>query len=104
MFSKPKISAKSKLFENNRLVKHYRNQIISLISLLGKREYLFNLLKGKKIGIELLPLKNFEIEERLQKQLLGKGKDKTRKNFNHLTNEQLRSLKYKAKPLPPVKK
>ena len=86
MLSKPKINAKSKLFEDNRLNMHYRNQIISLIALLGKREYLFNLLKGKKIGIELLPLKNYEIEERLTKQLEGKGKDKTRKNFNHLTN------------------
>ena len=30
----------------------------------------------------------------------SKGKDKGRVKFNHMTNEQLRNLKYKAKPLP----
>lgn len=29
----------------------------------------------------------------------GRGKDKGRVKFNHITNEQLRSLKYKAKPV-----
>lgn len=42
-------------------------------------------------------LKGFEIEEKLQKVLDSKGKDKPRKNFNHLTNDQLRSIKYKPK-------
>jgi hypothetical protein len=32
----------------------------------------------------------------------SKGKDRGRAKFNHMTNEQLRSLKYKAKPLPTV--
>ena len=35
---------------------------------------------------------------------MAKGKDKPRKNFHHLTNEQLRSIKYKSKPLIPLKK
>lgn len=104
VLTKPKVKTKSKLFENNRLQLYYRNQIVSLISLLSKREYLFNILRGKNPDIEALPLKPQEIEEKLQKQLDGKGKDKTRKNFNHLTNEQLRSLKYKAKPFPYTKK
>lgn len=104
VLAKPKINSKSKIFDDNRLHLHYRNQTISLIAILGKRQYLFNFFKGKKIGIQLLPMKPHEIVEKLQKQLDGKGRDKTRKNFNHLTNEQLRSLKYKQKPLPPVKK
>ena len=32
----------------------------------------------------------------------SKGKDKPRIKFNFMTNEQLKSLKYKAKPLPTV--
>lgn len=86
ILSKPKFKTKSKLFEDNRLHLHYRNQLMSLISLLGRREYLFNILKGRKIGVELIPLKLQEIEERLEKELSGRGKDKARKNFNHLTN------------------
>ena len=47
-----------------------------------------------------LPLKPNEIDERLIKQLETKGKDKGRQKFNYTTNEQLRSLKYKAKHFP----
>lgn len=43
------------------------------------------------------PLKSNEIQERFQKLLDSKGKDKGRQKFNHITNEQLRSLKYKSK-------
>lgn len=45
-------------------------------------------------------MKNFEVEEVFIKLLDSKGKDKGRVKFNHMTNEQLRNLKYKAKPLP----
>jgi len=47
-------------------------------------------------------MKNFEVDEAFMKLLDTKGKDKGRVKFNHMTNEQLRSLKYKAKPLPTV--
>jgi len=57
------------------------------------------MLRGKKLE-GLLPMKNAEIEEVFIKLLDSKGKDKGRVKFNHMTNEQLRSLKYKAKPLP----
>ena len=38
----------------------------------------------------------------MTKLLETKGRDKPRVKFNFMTNEQLKSLKYKAKPLPTV--
>lgn len=59
------------------------------------------MLKGKKVE-QIMPMKGAEVEEVLGKLLESKGKDRGRAKFNHLTNEQLRSLKYKSKPLPTV--
>ena len=49
-----------------------------------------------------MPMKTGEVEEVFLKLLEGRGRDRGRVKFNHMTNEQLRSLKYKAKPLPTV--
>ena len=49
-----------------------------------------------------MPMKSQEVEEVFSKLLESKGKDKPRIKFNYMTNEQLKSLKYKAKPLPTV--
>ena len=51
-------------------------------------------------------MKPNEIEERLVKLEESKGKDRGRVKFNHVTNEQLRSLKYKARSVvqSPTKK
>ena len=38
----------------------------------------------------------------MTKLLDSKGRDKPRVKFNYMTNDQLKSLKYKAKPLPTV--
>ena len=68
---------------------YYRYQVISLMSILGKRQDYLSFLKKKVIPQTNLinpPLKNIEIQEKLQKQLEGKGKDKARKNFINVTN------------------
>lgn len=49
-----------------------------------------------------MPMKSNEVQEIFLKLLETKGKDRGRAKFNHLTNQQLRSLKYKAKPLPTI--
>ena len=56
-----------------------------------------NTLKGKMKDLNIDPLKPQEIQERLKKQLDSKGKDRGRTKFNHITNQQLRSIKYKAR-------
>jgi hypothetical protein len=53
-------------------------------------------LKGKTEWLTT-PLKNSEIDEVMHKYEETKGRDKGRTRFNYITNEQLRSLKYKAK-------
>lgn len=55
-----------------------------------------NTLKGKA---ELLgtPLKSNELDETFLKIQESKGRDKGRVKFNYITNEQLRSLKYKSR-------
>jgi hypothetical protein len=55
-----------------------------------------NHLRGKTDS-PCVPLKQNEIDERLQKYEELKGRDKGRIKFNFITNEQLRSLRYKAK-------
>jgi hypothetical protein len=75
--------------------------MITLYQLLNRREDYFSQLKGKKLDSPM-PMKANEVEEALGKLLDSKGKDRGRIKFNHLTNEQMRSLKYKSKPLPTV--
>jgi hypothetical protein len=71
------------------------------MNLLNRREDYFSLLKGKRFD-SIMPLKTGEVEEAIIKLLESKGKDKGRMKFNLMTNEQMRSLKYKAKPFPTV--
>lgn len=99
--AKNKVSIKSKLTENKALKVYFRNQMITLYQLLNRREDYFSQLKGKKLDSPM-PMKSNEVEEALGKLLDSKGKDRGRTKFNHLTNEQLRSLKYRSKPLPTV--
>ena len=87
---------KPKITENKKIIASLRYQIVSLYQLLGKREDYMNYLRGK-CDSPTPPLKSNEIEERLLKYEETKGKDKGRIKFNYITNEQLRSLKYKAK-------
>ena len=49
-----------------------------------------------------MPMKSQEVEDAIGKLMDLKGKDRPRIKFNIITNEQLHSLKYKAKPLPTV--
>lgn len=49
-----------------------------------------------------MPMKPHEVQQLLSKLLESKGKDRPRLKFNYMTNQQLKSLKYKAKPLPTV--
>lgn len=103
--SKPKGPPKCKITDNTRLVLFYRNQIVSLFAVLGRREEFISTLRGgSKLVLSNPPLRTYEIEETLQKVIDGKGKEKARKNFNHLTNDQLRSLKYKPKQATAPKK
>jgi hypothetical protein len=55
--AKNKISTKSKLTENKYVQVYYRNQLLSLIALLDRKEDYFNLLKGKRIE-SIMPLKS----------------------------------------------
>ena len=99
--AKNKVSIKTKLIENKIFKVFFRNQIISLMALLNRRDDYFNHLKGKRLD-SILPMKSQEVEDVFLKLLDSRGKDRGRVKFNHMTNEQLRSLKYKAKPLPTV--
>lgn len=88
---------KPKITENKPLQAFYRYYLVSLLTLLNRKEDYLNFLKGKKLDLMANPLKINEIEEKLLKQLESKGKDKGRQKFSHMTNEQLRSLKYKSR-------
>lgn len=55
-----------------------------------------NSIKGKS-EFMTVSLKNSEIDEIFVKYEESKGRDKGRIKFNYITNEQLRSLKYKPK-------
>jgi hypothetical protein len=99
--AKNKVNIKTKIIENKNIKHYFRNQLISLMTLLNRREDYFNLLKGKRLE-SIMPMKSNEVEEAFLKLLDSKGKDRGRVKFNHMTNEQMRSLKYKAKPLPTV--
>lgn len=77
---------KPKITDNKSLQAFYRYQLVSLLTLLNKREDYLNFLRGKKLDLIGSPLKGNEIEERLIKQLETKGKDKGRQKFNYKTN------------------
>jgi hypothetical protein len=87
---------KQRVIDNRKIIVSLRYQLVSMMSLLGRREDYVNWLRGKN---ELLAvaLKSNEVEERLEKHLETRGRDKGRVKFNYITSEQLRSLKYKAK-------
>lgn len=68
-----------------------------MLALINRKDDYIKSLKPNKKDQMGNALKPNEIEERFQKVLDSKGKDKGRQKFNHFTNEQLRSLKYKSK-------
>lgn len=55
-----------------------------------------NYLKGKMEQIST-PIKSSELDQIFMKLEQTKGRDKGRIKFNYITNQQLRSLKYKAR-------
>lgn len=87
---------KKRPIENPKIYSTLRYQLISLYSLLSRREDYMNFLKGKQEQLST-PLKNSELDEIFTKLQETKGRDKGRVKFNYITNQQLRSLKYKAR-------
>ena len=59
--------------------------MISLMTLLNRRDDYFNSLRGKKQDL-IMPMKSQEVEEVFTKLLESKGRDKPRIKFNHMTN------------------
>ena len=66
--TKNRISIKVKPIYHNGLSIYYRNQHVSLITLLGRKEDYLNILKMKKNQPQL-PLRQKEVEEILEKQI-----------------------------------
>lgn len=58
--AKNKVSIKTKLLENKIFKVFFRNQIISLMTLLNRRDDYFNHLKGKRLD-SILPMKSQEV-------------------------------------------
>jgi len=59
--AKNKVNIKVKLLENKVFKVYFRNQLVSMMGVLNRRDDYFNLLKGKRLDT-LMPMKTQEVD------------------------------------------